>query len=69
MLKPMFGFRAKPKKFELPLRYYDPEEDEKRRLKIRIKTNRLRNRHRGQNIRVMIYAIGLTIVIWIITLL
>jgi hypothetical protein len=28
MIRPMMGHRAKPKKFDLPLRYYNPEEDE-----------------------------------------
>ncbi len=67
MIRPMFGHRAKPKKFEIPLRYYDPKEDEKRRQRLRIKTNR--KRHRSQNIRIMIYALGLGLVVWIISIL
>lgn len=69
MIKPMFGFRAKPKKFDMPLRHYDPVEDEKRKRRIRIKTQRYRQRHRSQNIRIVIYASGLALIIWIITLL
>ena len=33
MMKPMFGHRPKPKQFDLPLRYYNPEEDEKENRK------------------------------------
>lgn len=67
MIRPMFGHRAKPKKFDIPLRYYDPKEDEKRKQRIRIKTTR--RRHRSQNIRVVIYALGLALIIWIIAVL
>lgn len=67
MLKPMFGFRAKPRKFDMPLRYYDPEKDQKRRERMRFESNR--KRHRAQNIRIILYALGLIMVIWIITVL
>lgn len=69
MIRPMFGHRAKPRKFEIPLRYYDPKEDEKRKSRIRLKSNFNRNRHRSQNIRVIVYALGLALVIWIIAVL
>lgn len=65
MFQPMFGFRAKPKKFDMPLRYYDPEKDKKRRQRMRFESNR--KRHRAQNIRILLYAVGLMLVIWIIT--
>ena len=67
MIRPMMGRRAKPKKFDMPLRYYNPEEENRRRKRIQIKT-----RHRrkdGQGIRVLVYAVGLGIVIWIMTIL
>lgn len=67
MLKPMFGFRAKSRKFDMPLRYYDPEKEKKLRQRMRFKSKR--NRHRAQNIRVVLYVIGLIMVIWIITVL
>lgn len=67
MIKPMFGFRAKPKKFDMPLRYYNPEKDKKRRQRMRFESKR--KRHRAQNIRVILYALGLIFVIWVITVL
>lgn len=69
MIRPMFGHRAKPKKFDMPLRYYDPEVDEKRKRRVRLKSAYNRNRHRSQNIRVIVYALGLALVIWIIAVL
>ncbi len=67
MIRPMFGHRAKPKKFDLPLRYHDPKKDEKRRQRIKFKSNR--NRNRTQNIRIIVMALGLALVIWVITVL
>lgn len=69
MIRPMFGHRAKPKKFDMPLRYYDPVEDEKRKSRIRLNSAYNRNRHRSQNIRVIVYALGLALVVWIIAVL
>lgn len=66
MLKPMFGHRPKPKKFDLPLRYYDPKKEERRKQRIRIRTNRRRPK---QGLRVLMFAAGLAMVVWIITLL
>jgi len=37
MIRPMFGFRPKPKKFDYQYRYYDPEKDEREKRKKRIK--------------------------------
>jgi len=34
MLKPMFGHRPKPRKFNMPTRYYDPEEEERQGSKV-----------------------------------
>jgi len=67
MLKPIFGHRPKPKKFDMPLRYYDPAEDERRKKRIQIK---MRSRRKDrQGVRVLIYALGLAIVVWLITVL
>ena len=67
MLKPMFGHRAKPRKFDMPTRYYDPEKEKKRRQRMKFESKR--KRHRSQNIRVVIYVVGLIMGIWIITVL
>lgn len=67
MLKPMFGHRAKPRKFDMPTRYYDPEKEKKRRQRMKFESKR--KRHRSQNIRVVLYVVGLIMVIWIITVL
>lgn len=71
MIRPMMGRRARPKKFEIPLRYYDPEEEEKRRKRISIKTRSLSNRQRqkSQNVRILVYAVGLAAVIFIMSIL
>lgn len=66
MIKPMFGHRPKPRRFNMPLRYYNPEEDEKRRKRISIKVNRRKDRYSG---RILIYVVGLSVVVWIISLL
>ena len=67
MLKPIFGHRPKPKKFNMPLRYYDPTEDERRKKKIQIK---MRSRRKDrQGIRVLLYALGLAMVVWLIAVL
>ncbi|MDZ7718795.1 MAG: hypothetical protein U5K72_08275 [Balneolaceae bacterium] len=49
----------------MPTRYYDPEKEKKRRQRMKFETKR--KRHRAQNIRVVLYAVGLIMVIWIIT--
>ena len=67
MLKPMFGHRAKPRKFDMPTRYYDPEKEKKRRQRMKFESKR--KRHRSQNIRVVLYVVGLIMVIRIITVL
>ena len=66
MIKPMFGHRPKPKKFDMPLRYYDPKEDERRRDRLRLKSADNRARYRAQNMRVVTYMIVLVLIIWII---
>lgn len=66
MIKPMFGHRPQPRRFNMPLRYYNPEEDEKRKKRIRIKVSRRKDRYTG---RLLIYIVGLSMVVWIISLL
>jgi len=50
----------------MPLRYYDPKEDEKRKKRIRIKVSRRKDRYAG---RLLIYIVGLSVVVWVMTLL
>jgi len=71
MIRPMMGRRTKPKKFEIPLGYYDPEEEEKRKKRIHIKTRSLsrRQREKSQNVRILVYAVGLVAVIFLIYIL
>ncbi len=71
MIRPMMGRRAKPKKFEIPLRYYNPEEEEKRKKRIQIKTRSLsrRKREKSQNVRILVYAVGLAAVIFLMSIL
>ncbi len=66
MLKPMFGHRPKPRKFEMPLRYYDPKDDDRRRKRIHIK---MRRRKDKQGIKIVLYAVGLALVVWLISVL
>ncbi len=69
MIRPMFGHRPKPKKFDLPLRYYDPEKDEKEKRKERIRFESKTRRHDRQGTKVLLYAALLFLVVWIISLL
>jgi len=67
MIKPMFGHRAKYKKFDYPFRYYDPKEDERRKRRIKIEpVNRRRD---NQLRRIILYTGLLAFVIWIMTIL
>ena len=65
MMKPMFGHRPKPKQFDLPLRYYNPEEDEKKTEKaIKFQThNRVQPK---QFVRVFFLFILLSLVVYLI---
>jgi hypothetical protein len=67
MIRPMFGHQPKPKKFDLPLRYYDPKEDEKRKERIRIQSHTRRPDKQGT--RIVLYAVLLFMVVWIISIL
>jgi len=62
----MFGHRPKPRKFDMPLRYYDPKDDERRKKRIRIK---MRRRKDKQGVKIVLYALGLALVVWLITIL
>lgn len=66
MIRPMFGHRPKPRKFNMPLRYYNPEEDEKKKRRIRIKTQRRKDRY---GTKIFLYAAGLTLVLLIMSML
>lgn len=67
----MFGYRPKIKKFDLPLRYYDPEKEarEKDRRKRRIKFETHNRVKPKQNLRVLGLALLLCLVVYIITIL
>ena len=63
-MKPMFGHRPKPKQFDLPLRYYNPEEDEKRKKRIKFQShNRVQPK---QFVRVFFLFILLSLVVYLI---
>lgn len=66
MIKPMFGHQPKPRKFDLPLRYYDPKEDEKRKDRIRFKSTTTR-RGSNQGSKVLMYAGLLFFIVWLIS--
>lgn len=66
MIRPMFGHRPKPRKFNMPLRYYNPEEDEKKKRRIRIKIKRRKDRY---GTKIFLYAAGLTLVLLIMSML
>lgn len=66
MIKPMFGYRPKNKKFKYKYRYYDPEKEMSRRERIKIRRPH-KKYHQGRS--VMMYALGLSLVIYIMYLL
>ena len=66
MMKPMFGHRPKPKQFDFPLRYYNPEEDEKENRKKRIKFQSHNRVQPKQFIRVVFLFILLSLVVYLI---
>lgn len=66
MIKPMFGYRPKNRKFKYQFRYYDPEKEMSRRERIKIRRTR-KKYHQGRS--VMLYALGLVLVIYIMYLL
>ncbi len=66
MIRPMFGHRPKPKRFNYEFRYHDPKKEERRRQRIKIQRRR-KKYHQGRS--VMMYALGLALVIYIMYLL
>ena len=66
MMKPMFGHRPKPKQYDLPLRYYNPEEDEKENRKKRIKFQSHNRVQPKQFVRVFFLFILLSLVVYLI---
>ncbi|MBU94460.1 MAG: hypothetical protein CL669_02570 [Balneola sp.] len=62
----MFGHRPKPKQFDLPLRYYNPEEDEKENRKKRIKFKSYNRVQPKQFVRVFFLFILLSLVVYLI---
>ncbi|MAO64642.1 MAG: hypothetical protein CL666_06555 [Balneola sp.] len=68
MIRPMFGFRPKPKKFDYPFRYYDPEKDEREKRRKRIKFESHTRRRPKQFTRVVFYAVLLGIIVYLIAL-
>ena len=65
MLRPMFGYRPKAKRFEYQFRYHDPKEEEKRKRRIRIQTHNRRKPKQVQ--KVFGLAALLFMVVWIIS--
>ena len=66
MIKGMFGYRPKNKKFKYQYRYYDPNKEMNRRERIKIRRTR-KKYHQGRS--VLLYAVGLSLVIYTIYLL
>lgn len=65
-MKPMFGHRPKPKQFDFPLRYYNPEDDEKENRKKRIKFQSHNRVQPKQFVRVLFLFILLSLVVYLI---
>jgi hypothetical protein len=65
----MFGHRPKPKRFDLPLRYYNPDEDEKEKRKKRIKFQTHNRVQPKQFARVFFLFILLSLVVYLIGIL
>lgn len=66
MIKPMFGHRPRPKKFKYPFRHHDPEKEKSRKERIKIQRSH-KKYHQGRS--VLMYALGLSLVIYIMYLL
>ena len=63
MISPMFGHRPKPRKFDYPSRYYDPDEEERRKRRIKIERPHKKH-HQGRSI--LLYVAALSFVVWLI---
>jgi hypothetical protein len=66
IMKGMFSYRPKNKKFKYQYRYYNPEKEMSRRERIKIRRTH-KKYHQGRS--VMLYALGLALVIYIMYLL
>lgn len=66
MIKPMFGHRPEPRKFNYQFQHHDPKEEERRRQRIKIQRNH-KKYHQGRS--VMLYAFGLALVVYIMYIL
>lgn len=66
MIKPMFGHRPKHRKFNYEYRYYDPKEEERKKRSIKIERKH-KKYHQGKS--VLLYALGLALVVYIISIL
>ena len=65
MMRPMFGRQPRPRRFDPPLRYYDPAEDERRKPRIRIQSTVPRRPNQGM--RIVAMALLLSLIVWIIS--
>ncbi len=66
MIRGMFDYRPKNKKFKYKYRYYNPDKEMSRRERIKIRRTH-KKYHQGRS--VMLYALGLALVIYIMYLL
>lgn len=66
MIKPMFGHRPKPRKFNYEFRYHDPKKEERRRRRIKIKRP-YKKTHQGRSI--ILLTLTLAFVVYIISIL
>ncbi|MDR9387853.1 MAG: hypothetical protein RI513_02475 [Balneolaceae bacterium] len=60
----MFGKTRRPRSFDLPTRYYDPNEEERKKRSIKIDTSR--RRKGSQGLRILTMVVLLVIVLWIL---
>lgn len=66
MIKPMFGHTPNPKRFNYEFRYHDPEEEDRKKRRIKIKRSH-KKYHQGRSISM--YALGLALVVYVISIL
>lgn len=69
MIRPMFGYRPKPKRFDLPLRFYDPTKDEREKQRERLKFQTHNRVKPKQTVKVLALAIMLSLIVYIISIL
>jgi hypothetical protein len=66
MIKPMFGHRPKPRKFNYPFRHHNPEDEKSRKERMKIERNH-KKYHQGRS--VIMYALGLSLILYIMYIL